>query len=357
MAVIRMGIVGLGVIAENIHIPGIINSPDAELVAVCDSDKEILERKGQLYGIPEDRRFLNYLDLLSCPDVDAISICTPNDSHFSIAMEALRHRKPILLEKPITLNYEEASQLENILRENMLPNMVCFSYRFKAAARYARYIIRSGWLGEIFHVYGQYLQSWAMNEELPLVWRFKKELCGSGALGDLGSHMIDLIRFLLGDFDKVIAHTGTFIPKRKDVVTGKTAEVDVDDYCHFMAQIGGKIAGTFEISRYAYGRGNYQRVEVYGTKGALVYNLEDEDTLEVCIGDVDKETKAFHKVKIPEQFKVNQMQAFFDMVNAKSDGLAATISDGAYAQKIIDGILKSAGTGRWINFMQEEKKS
>lgn len=353
MPKIRMGVIGLGVIAEHIHIPGIKKSPDAELVAVCDADREILDKKGQGFGIPESRRFTSYLDLLDCPDVDAVSICTANDTHLPIVLEAARRKKPVALEKPVALDYGEALRMQETVRQNRLPNMVCFSYRFKAAARYARHIIRSGCLGKIYHVYGQYLQSWAMNEDLPLIWRFRKAACGSGALGDLGSHMIDLVRFLVGDFHKVITHAGTFITKRKDAVTGLEASVDVDDYCHFMAQLCGGIAGTFEITRYAYGRGNYQKVEVYGSKGALVYGLEDEDTLETCIGDVYSRSKDFHRITVPDNFKADQMQSFFDIVNGKADGLAASIDDGAEAQRIMDGILESFNTEKWVRFGPE----
>ena len=348
MKKIRMGFVGLGGIAEYVHIPGTIKSPDAEVVAVCDIKEDVLKAKGDKFGVPEAMRFTSYKDMIRHADIDAVSICTPNDVHFEVAVEAMNNGKPFAIEKPITTRYKEAKQLKEMALEKKIPNMVCFSYRFKPAARYARWLVQNGSLGKIYHIYGQYLQEWAMSEEVPLVWRFKKDASGSGALGDLGSHMIDLTRFIVGDFEKVCSHAGTFIHSRKEINSDSYGTVDVDDYCHYLAELKGGVSGSFEISRYAYARGNYQRVEVYGSKGALIYNLEDTDTLQVCIGDVYKSAKAYVEVPVPQQFKCDQMQSFFDIINGRGDGLAATIEDGAVNQLIVDGIIEAFEKEKWI---------
>lgn len=120
-----------------------------------------------------------------------MTIATPNESHFAIAREAILQRKPFALEKPVSLDTREAAVLYELLSDQPLPHMICFSYRYKKAVRYAKSLLEQGRLGEIRHVYSQYLQSWGLDEELPLVW--------SGALGDLGSHLLDLQRFLVGN--------------------------------------------------------------------------------------------------------------------------------------------------------------
>jgi predicted dehydrogenase len=346
---IKMGVIGLGGIAESVHIKGILKSPDAELAAVCDVNRELLKRIGDQYGIPEHRRFSSPAGLLESGETDAVSICTANSSHAEIARACARCQKAMAVEKPLALSGEEAAGIASALRGHPVPNMMCFSYRFKAAARYARHIIQSGLLGKIRHIYVQYFQSWAMDETLPLYWRFNKALCGSGALGDLGSHMIDLTRFLVGDFERVSAHAGTFVKNRKLPAAEGTGKVDVDDFCHFHAEISGGIAGAYNITRFAYGRSNYQRVEIYGSQGALLYSLEDDDTLEACIGEVYHETKSFVRLPVPERFKADQMQSFFDLVRGRGDGLAATIEDGVRCQKVLDGIEKSMETGQWVS--------
>lgn len=352
MKKIRMGVIGLGGISR-VHIEGIQRSPDAELVAVCDINPEVLKSRGDLYGIPEKRRFTAHTALLKCPEVDAVSICTANDSHCQIAMDAVKYGKPFALEKPVALAYPEAAGLELAAREEGVSNMVCFSYRFKTAARYARHLIRQGALGKIYHIYVQYFQGWAMSESIPLIWRFSKAVSGSGALGDLGCHMIDMARFLVGDFTKICSQAGTFIEKRKLPGEDSFGAVDVDDYCHFLAELAGGVPAVFAISRYAFGRGNYQRIEVYGEKGALVYNLEFDDSLQVCLGDVYGNARDFHNIPVPQHFAADQMQSFFNIVNGRGDGLAASIEDGAASQRVVDAVIASFEQGKWINISNQ----
>lgn len=358
MKKIRMGVIGTGGISKW-HIEGIQSSPDAELAAICDINEKILNEKGDLYGIDNSRRFINYKDLIDCPYIDAVIICTSNYAHFEIAKYAISKKIPFLLEKPVTLCYSQSVELEKLARENNVPNMIGFSYRFKAAARFARELVRQGSLGKILHVYGQYFQSWAISDEVPLYWRFKKDQSGSGTLGDLGSHLIDLTRFITGEFEKVCGHAGTFITKRKMVDSEAYGTVDVDDYCHFLAEIEGGAGGVFSVTRDAFGRGNYQRIEIYGTQGGLVYSLDEagthEDTLDVCVGSVYGDARKFQRLPIPDRFKSFQMQSFIDIINHKSDNLAATIEDGRINQLILDSIIKSFEDKKWVNINEEMK--
>ncbi|MCX7771838.1 MAG: Gfo/Idh/MocA family oxidoreductase [Clostridia bacterium] len=351
MAKIRVGVIGLGIICHT-HIKGILASQDAELVAISDVREEALKAIGDQYGVPETHRFSSFVELLRSEEVDAVTICTPNDTHYDIVRNAIKYKKPFALEKPVTLNYKEAEELCKMADEAGVANMVCFSYRYKAAARFARWLVQSGALGKLYHVYGQYLQAWAISEDVPLLWRFSKKVSGSGALGDLGSHMIDLARFVVGEFDSVCGQTGTFITKRKLPGSETYGTVDVDDYCNFMAELEGGIPAMFAIARYAFGRGNYQRLEIYGEKGGLVYSLEDEDTLEVCIGDVYGRAHDFHRIPIPNEFKKDQMQAFFDILLGKADNLSATIHDGLANQKILDAILESFEGRKWLSIKE-----
>lgn len=347
MDAIRMGIIGLAGIGK-VHASGTGKSKDATLAALCDIDPVVLAEAGIRYGIPQGRLFLDHQAMLDSGVVDAVSICTPNDTHYPIAMDAIRRGIPFVLEKPVTLNADEALRLRNAADEARIAHIVAFSYRYKAAARFARKLIRDGQLGEIRHVNCQYFQQWALDGDLELIWRFRRSRSGSGTLADLGSHMLDLVRFLVGDISEVCAHAGTFTPYRTDPADGLPRAVDVDDFCHVMGMLPGGVPVTMATTRYAIGRGNWQRVEVYGTKGGLVYGLEEDDFLEICLGSVSARSKDYHRIAVPDECRSDQMQAFFDTVRGRDDGLSATMNDGLANQRLLDAILASAAQRRWV---------
>lgn len=350
MKKLNIGVIGLGGIA-NMHIAGIAASGDACVWSICDCNPEALARRGEELGIPETRRYLDVGELLADPELDAVTIATPNHNHYAIACEAIKHRKPFALEKPVSLDTGEAGMLRDMLAREPLPHMVCFSYRYKAAVRYAKQLIDQGKLGDIKHVYSQYLQGWGLDESIPLVWRFRKDLSGSGALGDLGSHILDLQRFLVGDTERVIADADTII-KERDLISGEgKGEVDVDDFCHVLMRLKGGVSGTMSISRFAYGRGNYQQLEIYGTRGALVYNLEKDDALYVQFSD--EGDREFREADIPEAFRTDQMQSFIRLVQGKGDGCDADMEDGFINQHTLDSIIESFTEQRWIHIKQE----
>lgn len=346
MKKLKIGIIGLGGIA-NYHIAATRASDDAEVWAVCDVNPDALQKRGEELGIPEARRYARHEDLLADAALDGVTIGTPNFSHCAVACDAIRHRMPFALEKPVALNEGEARMLLNLWRQNPVPHLVCFSYRYKPAVRYAKRLIEQGRLGRIYHVYSQYLQGWAVQEDIPLVWRFQKEMSGSGALGDLGSHMLDLHRFLVGETESVIAHADTIIRERERLNGAGKGIVDVDDYCHVLARMESGVSSSLEITRFALGRGNCQRIEIYGSKGALVYDLEERDELQVYLPD--EGDRGFHAVTVPDDCKADQMQAFFDLLNGRGDGLDATIEDGWINQLTIDAILESSASGRRID--------
>ncbi|MDR0399907.1 MAG: Gfo/Idh/MocA family oxidoreductase [Treponema sp.] len=350
---IKIGVIGLGGIAGGVHLPGIEKCKDFELTALCDIDREKLDRMGDRYGIGESSRFTDYQDLISSPLVEAVDICTPNDCHFSMAMAAVKAGKHYAVEKPAAMNAGEAEALARHTREAGVKNMVCFSYRFKTAVRYARHLVQSGALGELYHVYMQYLQGWG-NPDLgvPLVWRFIKARAGSGALGDLGCHALDLARFVTGrEYTKVVGDADTYVKSRPLPGSSRTGPSDVDDYCHYLARMEGGISAVFEITRFGFGRGNFQRLEIYGRKGALVYKLDEKpgmDELELCVGQPLGQLNTFAKVPVPPFYAADQTQCFADLIRGKGDGLAAGIEDGLLNQKILDAVVESFEQGRWV---------
>ncbi|HHV10882.1 MAG TPA: Gfo/Idh/MocA family oxidoreductase [Clostridiales bacterium] len=349
----RVGIVGLGFIAKGVHLPGISKSPDLELTAICDIDAGALEAVQKAYGIDDAHCFTDYRDLIACEDVDVVDICVPNDVHYPVALCAIEMGKPYNLEKPVGLDKAEADTLAALTKEKELPNMVCFSYRFKAASRYARDLVLSGALGDIYHANMQYFQAWGIPyQDIPLLWFFTKEHAGSGVLGDLGSHGVDLVRFITGkEYQRVIGNQKTFVRERRKKDGSGMCKVDVDDSSYFMADMEGGLSASFLITRFAYGRSNYQRLEIYGSKGALIYKLDETpgvDELEVCIGEPYASTHTYTKVQIPDKYHVDQMQSLADILLGKGDGLSANIYDGQRDQYVLDAVIESSATGRWV---------
>lgn len=345
-----MGIIGCGNISIH-HINGIMNSPDLEVGALCDVLQEKLDEKASHSGISKDLCYENHIEMMESGNVDAVSICTPNFLHYRMAMDAIKRGLPFAVEKPLCGSEAEAKTLATETEKKGLSNMVCFSYRFKAAARYARDLIQSGQLGTIYHVNGEYLQGWGLPDPSDgklnkYSWRFSKEQSATGALGDLGSHMIDLSRFITGrEFTKVAADADTFIHKRP-TDGGADSVVDVDDYVNIIGQMEGPLAVNLSITRYAYSRGNYQRLEIYGDKGAIRYTLEEKDQLEINIGNSPMRiSHIWCEVPVPLKYYSDQMQSFADIVNGRGDGLAAGIRDGWKVQQVIDNAIAAAESG------------
>jgi len=358
---IRVGGVGVGGIFTGVHMPNMLKSSDMVLTAVCDNDPEKLFRVRELYGISEDRCFADFRDLVNCPDVDAVDICTSNDVHHPVAMAAIEAGKPYLLEKPVALNATLAEEMALRTDEKKLANMVCFSYRFRPAARFARDLVLQGAIGDVHHVYMQYLFGFASNRSL--AWRCIKERAGSGLVSDLGSHSIDLARFITGrEFVRVAGHLGTCVKEARYPDGSGWGEVETDDYANILAEMDGGTSVSYQITANARGRFNYQRMDILGSKGAIIYSqntgerrrdatngFDDTDKIEVSIGEPYMSTFTYSELPVPQQYFSNQMQSFADIVNNCGDGLAASIEDGFIAQKVIDKIIEADAGRMWLD--------
>ncbi|MEN6562106.1 MAG: Gfo/Idh/MocA family oxidoreductase [Christensenella sp.] len=353
---IRMGIIGAGLIF-NRHYNGIKASPDAELAAICDMNEQALRQKAQLLAIPEDHIFTDYRKMFDSGLIDAVSICTPNNTHVEIALEALKRNIPFAIEKPVGVNDEEVQKLYDQVKKKNLKNMVCFTYRFKTAARFAKSMIESGEIGEIYHVYTEYIQDYDLRPySLPTFWRFQKNVAGGGVVYDLGCHVMDLVTFMTGlNYESICATTENVIKTRPDPVTKEPREVTTDDYCHMLAKFTTGASAVFQISKCCIGRKNYQRIQIYGSKGAIIYTLNDkdlQDTIEVCIGKPYTDSYQFTQLDIPAEYRTDQMQSFFDILNDCGDGKAATLEDGLHAQRLITKVMESAEIRQWVDVTQ-----
>ena len=225
-------------------------------------------------------------------DIDLIDLSTPNFAHEEEAIAAANAGKHILSEKPLSTDLESAKKMWEAVKQNNVLAMCGFTYRQAPAVKMAKEMIESGELGEIYHFRANYLQDFIMDPGFPLIWRLKKELAGSGTLGDLGAHVTDMARYLVGEITEVCGNLKIFIEERpleeatagQDLASkkasGEMGKVTVDDAAMWMAQFESGAQGIFEVTRFAGGRKNYHTWEINGSKGSIGWNFEDMNYLD-----------------------------------------------------------------------------
>jgi predicted dehydrogenase len=269
------------------------------MVALCGRNKAKVDDVRERFGWAESA--YDYDELLKRDDIDLVDLTPPNNQHVEMIVKAAAAGKHILCEKPLATNLADAKTAVAAVKKAGVTHMLMHNYRRCPAISLAKEMIAGGELGEIYHWRGFYLQDWLMSPDVPMMWRVQKKIAGSGSLGDLMAHSIDLANWLVGDIDSVACTMKTFIKKRPqlaDVDAGlggkadksaKMGTVDVDDGVITLARFKNGALGTFEATRFAAGRKNYNSFEVNGSKGSLVFNLERMNELEYYnCGDPDK---------------------------------------------------------------------
>ena len=348
MEKVRIGIIGVGGIAQSAHIPPLKECPEAEIVAICDIDPEKLKKVGDDLQLAEEYRFADYHDLVACPLVDAVEICTPNYLHVPMALDVLKAGKSVNIEKPLALNVEQAQPLREYKLADGQAAMMCFSYRFKPAVRYAKTIIEEGRLGRITGVQISYLKDSGLWPGRKLEWRFNKEQAGTGVLGDLGVHLIDMCQLLAGRIVSICGRTQTIVKERMKLDDSGMGKVETDDTCCFLAVLENGADVTFSINRCSFGHRNTIRFEIYGTEGAISVDLTKPDILWLAGGE-GEEDKKLHEIPVPEEYKAGQEQTFVNAVLGKETSLYPSLKDGLNSQVILDALLTSSVENRWVD--------
>ena len=241
----------------------------------------------------------DWRDVVRRKDIDIVDISTPGDSHADIAIEAAKAGKVVLCEKPLANTVKEAQKMLAAATKAGIIHMICHNYRRAPAVMLARELIEEGKLGRLYHFRGTYLQDWVADPSVPLVWRLRKEAAGSGALGDIASHSLDLARFLVGEITEVTGALETFVKERPlPENPKKKGKVTVDDASASVVRFDNGALGTIEASRFATGRKNYNRFEINGSKGSVVFNLERMNELDVYLTGDDPAVQGFHNVMV-----------------------------------------------------------
>ncbi len=363
---VGVGVIGVGGISGHVHLPGLRLCPQAEIVALCDQDRDRLRQRANEYGV--ELTFTDYADLLQHPAVDAVVIATPTLFHAPITLAAIAAGKHVLTEKQLGMNYEETRQMYEAAEHAGIRHMTAFTYRFVPAMRYLKHLLGKGSIGMPRHLRVARLQDFP---DTDMGWRQNRALAGSGEVGDMGAHRIDFCHDLVGPIARVVGLTRTFAPQRvgRD---GQLVPADVEDCAVFLAEFAdgvgveqGTIA-SFDLNKAARGRQKggqgLDEVEVYGSEGALVYHLHRPH--EVLLG---RPNGTFETIAVPREFLVYpgsprdpavgepttvfRYDQDFAFIQAIVDGNNSipTFYDGMRCQAVIDAVLQSARERRWID--------
>lgn len=342
---IQIGIIGVGGIGVGAHIGGYLNTQGAKVVAICDINKNRLNEISDKYGIAEALRFTDYHELLNSPEVDAVDICTPNNSHCEIGMAAVAAGKPFNIEKPLGISTVETEALLKAADDKGIKSQICFSYRFYPAVRYAKKLIEDGMIGKVHSIYANYLKDSAYWEGRRLDWRFDAAIARYGVSGDLAVHILDTVRFLVGDYDGLIAQMDIIVKERKRLDSEEIAQVNTDDVCNFFARMKNGASATFGVSRAASGNKNRVRAEIYGEKGGFRFDLTDPKHMEIALGAHTE----MQQIEIPDEYRYPQQQSFIDLLNGKEDAYRPQLRDGVKLQYVLEALMTSARENRWVN--------
>ncbi len=351
--------------------------PDLETVpvmkALCGRDEAGVRKAAETFGWQGYET--DWRRLVARDDIDIIDIGAPGNLHAEIAVAAARAGKHVFCEKPLGNSAEEARRMLDAVEDAGVQSMVWFNYRANPAVAFAKKLIDEGAIGRIYHWRGLFLQDWLVNPASPIGWRLKKEVAGSGSHGDLLAHCLDTARYLVGEITEVSGMLETFVKQRPEMGAaddrmGGTAsdvmgEVTVDDASLSLARFENGALGTFEATRYASGRKNYNCFEINGSLGSLVFNAERPNELQVYTTDTRPGTHGFRTVSVtsgqdpytghywPTAHNIGYEHTFISLLSdaftalGKGESLSPSFRDGYLNNVLLDTIAKSAETKKW----------
>jgi predicted dehydrogenase len=377
---LRIGLIGYGFMgrahANAIHQAGHFFKTGRRpvLQAVCGRNEGNLVEFAKAWQVKSCET--DWRKLVARADIDAVDICTPNDSHMEIALACVRHGKMILCEKPLALNGSQGEKMVHAVEKSKLPNLVWYNYRFLPAVSLAKNIVSSGELGKVFHYRANFLQDWTISAELPQggagLWRLDAAVAGSGVTGDLLAHCIDTARWINGEIVSVAAMTETFIKERVHTATGKKQAVKIDDACAFLARFENGSMAVFESTRYARGHKALYTFEINGERKSLAWDLHDLNRLSYFDHGVPSDRRGWSSIHctdgdhpyagkwwVPglglgyEHSFVHALYEFLRSLDApKSERRYPDFRHALGTQYVCDAVLAAARTGKWVEVKQ-----
>src|SRR5262245_41291832 len=351
---------------------------NVELSTTCGRDRDAVEAARAQLGWK--KASTDWREVVESPDIDIVDVNTPNDSHAEISIAAARAGKHILCEKPLAMTVGECKEMLDAAKKAKVVHMVCHNYRRIPAIAQAKKMIEEGAIGNVFHYYARYAQDWIVDPDFPLVWRLQKGVSGSGAHGDINAHIIDLARYLVGEFKEVCGVMNTFIKERplqdqsgKGDGLGakggkKMGKVTVDDAAICIGRFANGALANLEATRFALGRKNHISIEVNGSKGSLCFDLEDMNRLKWYDNTAPADRQGFSDILVtqgggvhpyvgnwwPSGHIIGYERTFVhtvaDCVNAVVDGkpVQPTFEDGMLNQRVLEAVEESAKTRQWV---------
>ncbi len=358
---IKVGVVGGGF--GRTHILAYRTTPGVEVTAFCQRTKASAERIAQDFGIPQV--FTDYHEMLAHGDLDAVSLTTPTNVHLVMASEAFNHGVSVLCEKPLAMNKEEAAAMLKRAEEAHVIHMTAFNFRFLPAFCRMKELMQEGYVGNrVLHVEASWFTERRADPNLPFGWRDQKEAVGFGAMGDMGVHLVDLVRWLAGDFKRVCSQQVIFTKERPLADGSGKREVTVEDCCVFIGELTG--GGLVSFAANAAARGSaYQEIRILGNDGVLRAAV-DRSKPDWMIGELwgaqgDRDTKL---LPIPDQLAERLIPAearraareaiFANLTRLLAHGIrtgeqpSPSFRDGLEAQRVLDAVASSAQAGNWV---------
>ncbi len=346
-----------------------------ELDTICGRSAGALQAAADQLGWR--RTSTDWRAVVADPEIDVVDICTPNDSHHEIAIEAARHGKAILCEKPLALSVAQCEEMVAAVKKAKVVNMVCHNYRRIPAMALAKQMIERGDLGDrIYHFRARYAQDWIADPSFPLVWRLQSKIAGSGTHGDIDAHIIDLGRYLVGEIKEVCGLMETFVKERpllEEATAGlgakagkKTGKVTVDDAVAWIGRFRNGAIANLEATRFAQGRKNHITIEVNGSQGSLAFDFEDMNRLKFYNAADPADARGFRDILVTEAvhpyagawwppghiigYEHTFVNAFADFVKAVVSGKSVqpTFADGLANEKVLAAVEESARTRSWV---------
>ena len=343
---------------------------------IVDVSDAIAAEAAQRFGF--EKSTSDWRSVVEDPEIDIIDIATPNHLHAEIANAAAAAGKHIISEKPLARNGEEAKTMYDAVKNAGIVHMVAFNYRRTPAVALAKKYIDEGAIGDILNFRGTYLQDWSADPDGPLSWRFQKSIAGSGSLGDIGTHVVDMARFLCGEITQVNTQLKTWVKTRplqaggvdklgastKDS-TAPRGEVDVDDEVLSLLEFQSGAIGSLEATRNAHGRNNFLTFEIHGSLGSIYFNYERRDELQVAFSSDQADRKGFRTVytgpahpygeglwPIPALgigYGETKIIETYDFVKAIMEGgeVSPNFKDGYQINLIADAMAASAQSRSW----------
>jgi predicted dehydrogenase len=344
---------------------------NVELHTICGRDAAGVQAARVKLGW--EKSATDWREIVESPLIDIVDIASPTFTHAEMAIAALKNGKHVLCEKPLGRDLKECEAIYAAAKKARGVHMVCHNYRRVPAIALAKRMMTEGALGRIYHFRARYAQDRLADPEFPLDWRLQKETSGSGVHSDINSHIIDLARYLVGEFTDVCGIVNTFIPERPEggppaKGTRKMGRVTAPDSAAFLGWMTGGVMANLEATKYALGRRNQIAIEINGSKGSIYFDFEDMNRLKFYNGSDPLDRQGFRDILVTQRDNIQPyvshwwppghgigyehtfVHTFADFVNACADGkpVQPTFEDGLKNQRVLTAVEESSAKGKWV---------